>query len=112
MSLRFDICEHIIALLPLRFAPLRATCPERIQIYLLIVRDLSINLALYLIQAESFIYYTHSNPILASTLLTIHKTKPDHHDMATSSRVSAASNLEISLIVQSLNFFGWLRKGA
>lgn len=106
-SLRFDICEHIIALLPLKLAPLRPNTPREEP-----HSDLSINLALYFIHGEYFIYRTHSKPMLASTLLTVSNTKPEHHDISTNSRVLTASNLEISLIVQSLNFLGWLRKGA
>ena len=48
----------------------------------------------------------------ASTLSMTNSVGPLHHDIVNNLVPSAASNLKTSLTIQSLNSFGWLRKGA
>lgn len=61
--------------------------------------------------------YRKAIQTFASTPSMTNSARPLHYDVVTSlvpllSIVpSAVSNLEISLTVQSLNLFGWLRKG-
>ena len=47
---------------------------------------------------------------VASTLTMANSVSPIHYHRVTNLIEPAASNLEISLTVQSLNFFHWLRK--